>query len=258
MYKVFIIDDHSLFCQALEVLINRFENYEVDFIGRNGRELIHRLQDPAFAMPDIILLDVKMPVMDGIETMDWLTQKHPDIPVIALSMEDEDMTVIQMLRKGVKGYLLKDVKPEILKKALDDTLTFGFYQSEKVSKALMKNLRSEQIKNQLKEKELEFIRLSCSELTYKEIATIMNLSPKTIDGYRESLFEKLDVKSRVGLVMFALKNKLIVVECGGGFVAFLDSCCDAMPCVVLLGYPRGAGGYQNSPLSALYFCHYFR
>ncbi|HMT00248.1 MAG TPA: response regulator transcription factor [Saprospiraceae bacterium] len=212
MYKVFIIDDHSLFCQALEVLINRFENYEVDYIGRNGRELIHRLQDPAFAMPDIILLDVKMPVMDGIETMDWLMQKHPDIPVIALSMEDEDLTVIQMLRKGVKGYLLKDVKPEILKKALDDTLTFGFYQSEKVSKALMKNLRSEQIKNQLKEKELEFIRLSCSELTYKEIATIMNLSPKTIDGYRESLFEKLDVKSRVGLVMFALKNKLIVVE----------------------------------------------
>lgn len=212
MYKVFIVDDHGLFCQALEILINRFDNYEVGFIGRNGRELIHHMQDPACILPDIILLDVKMPVMDGIETMEWLLVKHPAIPVIALSMEDEDITVIQMLRKGVKGYLLKDVKPEILKKALDDTLAYGFYQSEKVAKALMKNLKSEQIKNQLKEKELEFIRLCCSELTYKEIANKMNLSPKTIDGYRESLFEKLEVKSRVGLVMFALKNKLIASE----------------------------------------------
>ncbi|MFN8428344.1 MAG: response regulator transcription factor [Spirosomataceae bacterium] len=212
MKKVFIIDDHSLFCQALEVLINRFEDYEVSFIGHNGKELIHRLQNAALPKPDVVLLDVKMPVLDGLETMTWLTAHFPEIPVLALSMEDEDLTVIQMLRKGVKGYLLKDVKPEILKKALDDTLQFGFHQNEKVSKALMKNLKSDQIRSHLKEKEIEFIRLCCSELTYKEIATVMNLSPKTVDGYREALFEKLDVKSRVGLVMFAIRNKLMVVE----------------------------------------------
>ena len=157
-----------------------------------------------------------MPVLDGLETMTWLTAHFPKFPSWPFfSMEDEDLTVIQMLRKGVKGYLLKDVKPgDPQKSAVNQRRYPAVWLSpkRKVSKALMKNLKSDQIRSHLKEKEIEFIRLCCSELTYKEIATVMNLSPKTVDGYREALFEKLDVKSRVGLVMFAIRNKLMVVE----------------------------------------------
>jgi DNA-binding NarL/FixJ family response regulator len=211
MKAIHIIDDHVLFSQSLEMLINKFEGYKVDFCGRNGSELIYRLQDASFVKPDLILLDINMPIMNGLETMSWLQKNQPDIPVLALTMEDEDNSIIYMLKKGVKGYLLKDMHPDTLNKALNDVLTLGFYQSERVSKLLLNNLVSDHPQSvQLKDKEMEFIKLACSELTYKEIAEEMHLSPKTIDGYREHLFEKLEVKSRVGLVMYAIKHKVVV------------------------------------------------
>ena len=161
-------------------------------------------------IPDIILLDVNMPVMNGFETAEWLTCTHPDIKFIALTMDDEESTVIKMLRKGAKGYLLKDIKPENLKIALDEVMNKGYYHSEKVSKLLIQSLNPEKDKSLfLKENELIFVQLACSEMTYKEIAEVMNLSPKTIDGYRHELFHRFDVKNRVGLVIFALKNNLI-------------------------------------------------
>lgn len=207
--NVFIIDDHELFCRSLEMMINSFEDYHVVFCGHNGQDLISRLQDKLKSKPDIVLLDLNMPVMNGIETMDWISIHHPELNILVLSMMDNEDLILKMIKKGVKGYLLKDISPQMLLKALDDTLNYGFYHSEKVTRTLVKSLNHEKlIEIDLKDKEFQFLKYACTEMTYKEIAEIMKLSPKTIDGYRDILFEKLEVKSRIGLVLYAVKHGL--------------------------------------------------
>lgn len=207
--QVFIIDDHELFSTSLAMMINSFENYTVAFCGQNGKDLIFRLQDSSKPVPDIILLDLNMPVMNGLETMDWISYNRPELNVLVLSMQDNDDLILKMIKKGVKGYLLKDISPQVLLKALDDTLNYGFFHSEKVTHALVNSLHCDKISiAEIRDKELQFIKLACTEMTYKEIAEVMNLSPKTIDGYRDTVFEKLDVKSRVGLVLYAVKHGL--------------------------------------------------
>ncbi|MBK8627007.1 MAG: response regulator transcription factor [Saprospiraceae bacterium] len=208
MKSVIIVDDHSLFSNALQILINQFDDFSVDTCCQNGKELIFRLQNTSLKLPDIILLDINMPVMNGLETMEWLSKHHPSIPILALTMQADENIILEMLKKGVKGYLLKDSSPSLLKKALDDTLSFGFFHTESVTKTLLNAIINKPLAVDLKDKEIQFLKLACTEKTYKEIAQEMHLSPKTIDGYRESLFEKLDVKSRVGLVIFAIKNKI--------------------------------------------------
>ncbi|HBL78664.1 response regulator transcription factor [Aequorivita vladivostokensis] len=209
-HTVAIVDDHSLFARSLEKLINSFPNFTVLFHAKNGLQLQQKIEK-SNVLPDIILLDINMPVMNGFETAEWLADTHPGINVLALSMEDEEQTILKMLRRGVKGYLLKDIHPEILNTALEELQERGYYHSEKVSETLLHSLTPDEEGRILdfKENELTFIKLACSEMTYKEIANIMDLSPKTIDGYRQDLFKRLKIKNRVGLVIFALKKKLI-------------------------------------------------
>ncbi len=210
VYSISIVDDHSLFARSLEKLINSFSNFKVLFHAKNGVDLQEKIKAES-TPPDIILLDINMPVMDGFETADWLLQNHPEIKVLALSMEDDEQTILKMLRKGVKGYLLKDIHPEILNTALIELIEKGYYHSEKVSETLLHALAPDESRRALefKENELTFLKLACSEMTYKEIADVMDLSPKTIDGYRQDLFKRLNIKNRVGLVIFALKQNLI-------------------------------------------------
>ncbi|MDC8001226.1 response regulator transcription factor [Aequorivita todarodis] len=209
-HTVAIVDDHSLFAGSLEKLINSFPNFKVLFHAKNGVELQERIEKEG-DLPDIVLLDINMPVMDGFETAEWLTLNHPKIKTLALSMEDEEQTILRMLRKGAKGYLLKDIHPEILNTALQELIDKGYYHSEKVSETLLHSLNPDEELGLMdfKENELTFIQLACSEMTYKEIAEVMKLSPKTIDGYRHDLFTRLKIKNRVGLVIFALKKNLI-------------------------------------------------
>ncbi|CAM3382704.1 response regulator transcription factor [Aequorivita lipolytica] len=209
-HTVAIVDDHSLFARSLEKLINSFSDFKVVFHAKNGVELQKKIEKRS-VLPQLILLDINMPVMDGFETAEWLTLNHPEIKVLALSMEDDEQTILKMLRKGVKGYLLKDIQPQILNTALKELLEKGYYHSEKVSETLLHSLTPDEEGRiiDFKENELTFIKLACSEMTYKEIADIMDLSPKTIDGYRQDLFKKLKIKNRVGLVIFALKKNLI-------------------------------------------------
>ncbi|HLW33375.1 MAG TPA: response regulator transcription factor [Aequorivita sp.] len=209
-HTVVIVDDHSLFAESLAKLINSFQDFRVLFQAKNGVELQQRLAESK-ELPTIILLDINMPVMDGYETASWLKENQPKIKFLALSMEDDEQTILKMLSKGAKGYLLKDIHPEILNNALCELMERGYYYSEKVSETLLNSLNSTEDKHLLnfKENELTFLQLACSELTYKEIAEKMNLSPKTIDGYRQDLFNRLHIKNRVGLVIFALKNNLI-------------------------------------------------
>ncbi len=211
--QVGIVDDHNLLRKALARLIGSFEHYAVLFEGDNGKDI--KLKITQQVIPDIILLDVNMPDMDGYETVRWLHKNYPQVKVLALSMSSDENTIIRMLRLGAKGYIMKNIEPEELQLALDSIMKKDFYLSEyisgKIISGLHKDLGNPEDPVVLSDKEKEFLRLICSELTYKDIADKMFISPRTVDNYRNTLFEKLKVRTRVGLVMFAIKNSLVEI-----------------------------------------------
>lgn len=207
---IIIVDDHLLFSKALNGLISAFEAYNVLAVLVNGKELVNYFSGEN-KHPDIILMDIQMPIMNGIEATRWLKGNFPEIKVLALSMENEDETIIKMLQAGANGYLLKDIHPSLLEHALKEVYITGNFYTENVANTLLNHADGKSNKGNIifKEKELEFLRLSCSEMTYKQIAEAMFLSPKTIENYREALFDKLNVKSRIGLVLYAIKEKIV-------------------------------------------------
>ncbi len=209
-----IADDHQLMAQALSMLIQKFDGYEMLYVAENGRDLIDRL--PTEGIPDILLLDINMPEMNGFETATYLQQHHPDLKILVLSMMDHDEYIARMIKLGVRGYLLKGCRPSELRQALDDIRTKGFYYSEFLTQHLLKSLQVakltvNKLATQFNERELQFLKLACSDLTYAEIADKMCVSVRTVDGYRETIFQKLHVKSRVGMVMEALRLGLIIL-----------------------------------------------
>lgn len=209
-YSVVVVDDHTLLSQAIEGMVNTFDRFKVLYTCKNGKEVEEKFKVSPKNIPDIVLVDVNMPVMNGIETTQWVVSNYPKVHVMALSVEDADDTILKMLKSGAVGYLLKDSKKEVLEKALLEIIEKGFYHTKNVTSLLLDSVSGKYARENVhfKENELKFMRLACSELTYKEIAEKMFLSPKTIDGYRDSLFTKLDVRNRVGLVMYAIKNKI--------------------------------------------------
>ncbi len=212
--KLLIVDDHLLFASSLEKLIHTFDGFQVIYKASNGADLQDYLKHNK-QRPDVILLDVNMPVMDGFETVTWLKKNHPEIRVLVLTMEDDEDKMIKMIRGGANGYLLKDIDPENLKTALIEVIDKGFYYTEQINEILLDIVQGKGKPNQkslLKENEITFIKLACTEKTYKEIADEMCLSPKTIDGYRQELFSKLNIKNRVGLVLYAIKNNFVNVS----------------------------------------------
>ncbi|TGV01447.1 response regulator transcription factor [Flavivirga rizhaonensis] len=205
-HTIVIVEDHILLSQAIASLVDSFKDFSVLYTCKNGKELLTKLKTPN-NIPDIILMDVNMPILNGIETTEIIKNEYPEIKVIALSVEENDVTIIKMLKAGAKGYLLKDVEKDILELALIETIKNGYYHTKDVSNILINSLNDDDSgKIQLKDREIEFIIHTCSEMTYKEIAEKMFLSPKTIDGYRDNLFQKLNVKNRIGLVLYAIKN----------------------------------------------------
>ncbi|SNR42284.1 response regulator transcription factor [Flavobacterium sp. ov086] len=209
--KIIIVDDHLLFSQSLELLINSFKDFEVINRFENGKVFITFLQENIDLDVDLILLDVNMPVLDGLSAMKWIKENRPSLKVIALSVNDDEEVIIKMLTNGAKGYLLKDTSPEIFRDGITSVIEKGFYFTELVSGMLVKKANNDSTKINLKDKEIIFIKHACTEKTYKEIASEMCLSPKTIDGYRECLFDKLEIKTRIGLVLYAIKHKIVMV-----------------------------------------------
>ena len=209
---IIIVDDHVLFSQALNTLVSKFEEFNVIKVLNDGTEVVDYFSGEN-QIPDVVLMDIKMPKMNGIEATNWLKNNHPDVKVLALSMECEEETILAMLRAGAKGYLLKDIHPTILKHAINEVYANGFYYTENVTTTLLHAHQNSYNKPSvfLKDRELEFLKLACSEFTYKEIAEKMFLSPKTVENYRESLFEKIDVKTRIGLVLYAIKEKIVIL-----------------------------------------------
>ncbi len=205
-----IADDHQLFLKSLSILVEGFPDFSITLDAMNGEALLQRLQLMK-EKPDIILLDVNMPIMDGPKTAALISRQYPQVKLVALSMKDDDTSVINMIRAGCCAYLLKDMHPDKLEKALKEIYTNGYYNAD-ISNIRYRRLlqkQQEDAKLQLTEREKTFLKLACSDLTYKQIADQMHLSERTIDGYRENLFVKLNVQSRVGMVLEALRRELV-------------------------------------------------
>lgn len=214
MTFVALVDDHELLRTGLAAIINSFEGYKVAIEANNGKQFIEKVKIKT--PPDIVLLDITMPVMDGYETSIWIKANLPSTKVLVLSMLENDTAIIRMLKNGARGYLLKDSKPKVFKEALDSIRDSGYFINELVSNKLMHYINQEEIfdtdalvLNTLTENEVAFLKWICTEKTYKQIAEEMCLSPRTIDTYRDNLFKKLDVKTRVGLAIFAIKNGIV-------------------------------------------------
>jgi DNA-binding NarL/FixJ family response regulator len=212
--NIAIVDDHTLFRDGLANLLGEFDYIHILFEARNGIDMQEQLR--RHGAPDAILMDINMPVMDGHEATAWLKQHYPAVYILALSMYEDDINIIKMLRKGATGYILKECNANELVRAIQSVMETGFYINDLVSGKLIRSVQQDsasnpekEIRPQLNTREIEFLTLCCSELTYKEMAIQMHLSPRTIDGYREDLFERLHVRSRTGLVLYAIKNKLI-------------------------------------------------
>lgn len=212
--KVVLVDDHVMLRNGLAAVIKDF-GYTVLFEANNGKELQTKLDKEN--LPDLVILDINMKIMDGYETALWLKQTYPLIKVLALSMYDDENAIIKMLKNGARGYILKDNEPGELQTALGDVINKGYYYSELVTGKLIHSINKSDNEasdgniSKLNEREIEFLKMTCSELTYKEIAAQMHLSPRTIDGYRDALFEKLNIKTRTGLAIYAIKNGLVQI-----------------------------------------------
>lgn len=212
--KIVLVDDHALLRNGLASIVEDL-GYTVLYQCSNGKELTEQIEKNN--TPDLVLMDINMPKMDGYETTLWLKKNYPLINVIVLSMFDDEKCIIRMLKNGARSYVLKDISPFELKLAIDSVIKKGFYYSDLVSGSLLRSINeddddySNETKQmlKLKSKDIEFLKLVCTEMTYKEIAEKMYLSPRTIDGYRDDLFQQLGLKSRVGLVLFAIKNGIV-------------------------------------------------
>ncbi|KFE98852.1 ligand-binding protein SH3 [Chryseobacterium formosense] len=205
---ILIVDDHILIAKALQGIIDNFTGFEVIDVAENGKDLIEKFESGG-KIPDIILLDISMPVMDGFETALWLKNNYPEIKVMALSMQGDDNSVIKMIKNGAKGYLLKNTHPKDLETALSKLSSDGFFYPEWASKIIFSNINSDKTNEKaikISEREKEFLTYTVTELSYKEIAEKMCCSPRTVESYRDQLCEKFELKTRVGLAVFAIKN----------------------------------------------------
>ncbi|SER11988.1 response regulator transcription factor [Pedobacter rhizosphaerae] len=207
--SIAIVDDHTLFRSGLASLLEEFDEIEVVFEAINGVDLQTKIK----THPDVelILMDISMPVMDGYAATKWIKEEYPNVNVLALSMLEDEKAIIGMLKAGAGGYMLKESTPSDLLIAIKAIMDKGFYVNELVSGRLLVALKDGDAKPIFTARELSFLQHCSTELTYKEIADQMNVSPRTVDNYRESLFAKLNIKSRTGLVVYGIKNNLVTI-----------------------------------------------
>ncbi|MFB9842845.1 response regulator transcription factor [Mucilaginibacter ginsenosidivorans] len=203
--QIAIVDDHTLFRNGVASLMREFDDLQVVFEAENGVQMQEALAK--YSAPDVILMDINMPVMDGYEATAWLKKNRPDVKVLALSMFEDDQAVIKMIKCGACGYVLKESKPRDLLEAIKTIHAKGVYINDMVSGKLVRSVADGDNGADISKKEMEFLKYCCSELTYKEIADKMFVSPRTVDNYREALFLKLNLKSRTGLVLYAIQNQ---------------------------------------------------
>jgi two-component system, NarL family, invasion response regulator UvrY len=211
--RVALTDDHILLRDALAALIEKIPGFSILFLAENGKEMTEQIAKKG--SPDILILDLNMPEMDGYEAAAWLKQHHPEIFILILTMFDTEIPLIRLLQEGVRGFVKKDIHPDELKTALQSLMKEGYYYPvQTVGKMVNLFQRNRQLQHGLDSKSLSvtdivFLKLVCTDLTYREIAMEMNISPKTIDALRDQLFQRFEVKSRVGLAIYAVKHGIV-------------------------------------------------
>lgn len=209
--RIAIADDHDLMRQGIRKLVEN-DRVEVILEARDGGDLIGQL---ATNSVDIILMDINMPNIDGIAATQKISSDFPNTRVIALTALEDEASTIRMLRAGARAYLLKSASAEELVRSIEDVHTSGYHFSDLVSGRLIQSLHSDFDKDstkltlELSDREVEYLKLLSSELTNKEIADRMFVSPRTCEGWSKALCERLGVKSRIGLVLFAFRNNLV-------------------------------------------------
>lgn len=213
--RVLIADDHILLRDALASLINSFGEFRVVGTAGNGTEVVSLLENGL--RPDLIVLDLNMPEMDGFETAIWLNENHPQIRVLVLTMYDSEIALIRLLKVGVKGLLRKNINQHEMHRALMEVAADRAYYSHSATSKLGSLFQRQADGHHaidkviLSDQEIRFLKLASTDLTYKEVAAEMNVTPRAIDSIRDVLFEKLEVKSRVGLAIFAVKKGIVTV-----------------------------------------------
>lgn len=208
--KIGLVDDQHLFLKLLSLLLSNLDGFSVVLEASHGKELQEKIAEGA-PLPDIMLIDVNMPVMNGLQTAKWLHKSYPSVRMVALTMNEFEQTVIDMLNAGCCSYLLKNTHPDQLETALTEIYLNNFFNADINNTNLNELLQNSRFSStlQVRDREQEFLQYASSDLTYKEIASIMDLSQRTIDGYRESLFSKFNVQSRTGMVLEGIKRGLI-------------------------------------------------
>ena len=208
--KIALVDDHILLRDALAGVIDKMEDYQVILLASHGKDLMDKIQPDH--LPDLVILDVNMPEFDGYDTAKWLGEHHPMIRVLVLTMYDSELAMIRLLRLGVRGFLKKDIHPSELRQAISQTIAAGYYYSGDTAGKLLSRLKSGESRSSLtntldlSDLEFLFLQLASTEMTYKEIARQLKISPRSVDYCRDILFAKLNVKSRVGLVLYAITS----------------------------------------------------
>jgi len=211
--NVGIVDDQHLFRQGLASLLKDYPEINISLEASDGKELLGMLY--AGNIPDVLLLDIEMPVMNGIEALKIIREKKINVKVLIITMHDEEEMVVHLIEKGANGFLPKNEDIENVVDAIVAVTQNDYYFNDKFSKAMLHNLMTSEkiepkfISSRLNEKELEIVQMVCAEMTNKEIALKLNLSSRTVDGYRERILKKIGAKNTAGIVMYALKYKLI-------------------------------------------------
>ena len=207
--SIAIVDDHTLFRSGLASLLDEFDEIKIIFESTNGQDLQNKIKHHPEV--DLILMDINMPIMDGFAATKWIKEHYPNVNVLALSMLEDEKAIIGMLRAGAGGYMLKESTPNELLTAVKVIMEKGFFVNDLVSGRLLVALKDGDSRPIFSVRELAFLQHCSTEFTYREIADLMNVSPRTVDNYRESLFAKLNIKSRTGLVVYGIKNNLITI-----------------------------------------------
>jgi DNA-binding NarL/FixJ family response regulator len=213
MIRIALVDDHSLFRMGLKAILSDYQDLLLASEAENGKKFIESLADHPV---DVVLMDLEMPVMDGVEATEYLKAHHPEVRVIMLTMHDDDGFMLKLMEIGASGYLLKNTGQKELVAAIRTSHETGVYFNDRLSMAMLKNIGKKQAAFQkpgqphdLTEREVEVLKLICDELTTPEIAEKLFLSPRTVETYRKTLFEKTGVKNMAGLVMWAVRNGLV-------------------------------------------------
>jgi len=206
-----IAEDHEIVRKGVIDMILSFGGYKMDIEAGNGKELFDKLSGAAM-LPDIVVMDISMPVWNGYETLDAIRKKWPGLKVLILTIHKHELAIIQMIRSGANGFLFKNSPPKELQKALQSILDTGMYFSEIASSNLYHRLQQSNLMPFLTYKEIQLLKYSPTNLTYKEIAEKMGISSLSVVGYRNTLFEKLGVNSRAGLIVCAIQMGLIYVD----------------------------------------------